>query len=75
MLHKNKIYDCFTFFNENLLVNSRFEILKDMVDYFVVCEANKTHLMDKLLSPATFIVLLKGFIVCFIEIDLLIKIK
>jgi len=43
MSHKNKIYDCFTFFNENLLVNSRFEILKDVVDYFVVCESKYDH--------------------------------
>jgi beta-1,4-mannosyl-glycoprotein beta-1,4-N-acetylglucosaminyltransferase len=43
MSHKNKIYDCFTFFNENLLVNSRFEILKDVVDYFVICESKYDH--------------------------------
>ena len=43
MLHKNKIYDCLTFFNENLLVNSRFEILKDVVDYFVICESKYDH--------------------------------
>ncbi len=42
-MHKNKIYDCVTFFDENLLVNSRFEILKDVVDYFVVCESNYDH--------------------------------
>ena len=38
-----KIYDCITFYNANLLFNLRFNILKDFVDYFVVCEANKTH--------------------------------
>jgi beta-1,4-mannosyl-glycoprotein beta-1,4-N-acetylglucosaminyltransferase len=42
-MHKNKIYDCVTFFDENLLVNSRFEILKDVVDYFIVCESNYDH--------------------------------
>ena len=40
---KNKVYDCVTFFDENLLVNSRFEILKDVVDYFIVCESNFDH--------------------------------
>ena len=42
-MRKNKIYDCLTFFNENLLVNSRFEILKDVVDYFIVCESKYDH--------------------------------
>ncbi len=40
---KYKIYDCITFYQANLLFQLRFEILKDVVDYFVVCEANKTH--------------------------------
>ena len=44
---KNKIYDCITFFDENLLVNSRFEILKDVVDYFIVCESNYDHKGNK----------------------------
>ena len=42
-MHKNKIYDCITFFDENLLVNSRFEILKDVVDFFIVCESRYDH--------------------------------
>ncbi len=40
---KNKIYDCTTFYKANFLFQTRFEILKDIVDYFVVCEANKDH--------------------------------
>ena len=39
----NKIYDCITFYDENLLVNSRFEILKDVVDFHVVCESKYDH--------------------------------
>ena len=35
---KMKIYDCITFYDENLLTNLRFEILKNVVDIFVVCE-------------------------------------
>ena len=38
-MNKSKIFDCVTFFNENLLVNARLEILKDVVDYFVICES------------------------------------
>ena len=38
-----KIYDCLTFFNENFLVNARFEILNDYVDYFVICESQFDH--------------------------------
>ena len=40
---KYKIYDCTTFYQANLLFQLRFEILKDVVDYFVICEANKSH--------------------------------
>ena len=47
MTLKNKIYDCVTFFDENLIVNSRFEILKDVVDYFVVVESNYDHKGNK----------------------------
>ena len=38
-LDKSKIYDCITFFNENLLANARFEILNNYVDYFIICES------------------------------------
>ena len=41
---KRKIYDCTTFHKANLLFETRFNILKDYVDYFVVCEANKDHI-------------------------------
>tara|TARA_B110000027_G_scaffold91248_1_gene96511 strand:+ start:2051 stop:2860 length:810 start_codon:yes stop_codon:yes gene_type:complete len=40
---KNKIYDCVTFFNENLQVNLRFNILNDYVDKFVICESRFDH--------------------------------
>ena len=38
-----KLIDCITFYDENFLVNSRFEILKDVVDYFIVCESKFDH--------------------------------
>ena len=40
---KNKIFDCITFFQENFITNIRFEILKDVVDYFVICESFYDH--------------------------------
>ena len=40
---KNKIYDCVTFFNENLQVNLRFNILDRYVDKFVICESKFDH--------------------------------
>ena len=38
-----KILDCITFFRENFITNLRFEILKDYVDCFVICESIYDH--------------------------------
>lgn len=38
-----KIFDCITFFDENLITNARFEILDHVVDKFVVCESLFDH--------------------------------
>ena len=38
-----RIIDCITFYDENLLTNARFEILKDVVDKFIVCESMFDH--------------------------------
>ena len=38
-----KIFDCITFFQENMISNIRFEILNNSVDYFVVCESKFDH--------------------------------
>jgi len=38
-----KIFDCFIFFNELELLELRFMELYDVVDYFVIVEANQTH--------------------------------
>ena len=46
-MKKNKIYDCITFFRENFITNIRFEVLKDVVDYFVVCESAYDHKRNK----------------------------
>jgi len=37
-----KIFDCFTYYNEEDLLKIRLEILDKYVDYFVIVEANKT---------------------------------
>ena len=38
-----KIFDCITFFQENMISNIRFEILDNSVDHFVVCESKYDH--------------------------------
>lgn len=40
------IYDCFSFFNEIELLEIRLNILDEVVDKFVIVEANKTHRGD-----------------------------
>ena len=40
---KYKIYDCITFFQENLQAELRFNILNNVVDQFVVCESKYDH--------------------------------
>ena len=37
-----KIYDCFSYWDEDLLLDLRLNILSDYVDYFVIVEGNKT---------------------------------
>ncbi len=39
----SKVYDCCMFYNELNMLETRFHILEDVVDYFVVCEAAETH--------------------------------
>ena len=38
-----KIIDCITFFNENFIFDFRFQVIKDYVDYFVICESRYDH--------------------------------
>ena len=40
---KFKIFDCITFFEENLHLQLRFNILNDLVDHFVICESKYGH--------------------------------
>tara|TARA_Y100000741_G_scaffold305093_1_gene247267 strand:- start:407 stop:847 length:441 start_codon:yes stop_codon:yes gene_type:complete len=40
---KNKILDCITFFDNNFMFNFRYNVLKNYVDYFVICESKYNH--------------------------------
>ena len=37
-----KIYDCFSYLDEDLLLDLRLNILNRFIDYFVIVEGNKT---------------------------------
>ena len=41
-----KIYDCFMYFDEELVVNVRLNTLDEFVDYFVIVESKFTHKGD-----------------------------
>ena len=38
-----KIIDCITYFDNSLMFDLRFNILKEVVDIFVVCESKYDH--------------------------------
>ena len=40
---QGKIYDCITFFDNNFMFNLRYYILKDVVDFFIICESKYDH--------------------------------
>ena len=44
---KNKIFDCVTFFDNNFMFDLRYNILKDVVDFFIVCESKYDHKGNK----------------------------
>ena len=37
-----KIYDCFSYWDEDFLLGTRLNILDNFVDFFVIVEGNKT---------------------------------
>jgi beta-1,4-mannosyl-glycoprotein beta-1,4-N-acetylglucosaminyltransferase len=37
------IFDCFQYFNEDHVLDLRFHVLNEKVDYFVISESTKTH--------------------------------
>ena len=44
LIFTNKIIDCFTFYNEINMLTYRLNALNDVVDYFILVEANQTHI-------------------------------
>ena len=40
---KSKIFDCVTFFDNNFMFDLRYNILKNFVDYFIICESIFDH--------------------------------
>jgi len=40
---RSKIFDCITFFDNNYMFDLRYNVLKDHVDYFVICESIHDH--------------------------------
>ena len=38
-----KIFDCTTYFEEDLIMDIRFNILNEYVDKFIVCESRFSH--------------------------------
>ena len=44
---KSKIFDCITFFDNNFMFDLRYNILKNHVDYFVICESEFDHRGNK----------------------------
>ena len=40
---KSKIFDCITFFDNNFMFDFRYNVLRDFVDYFIVCESIFDH--------------------------------
>ena len=42
-----KIFDCFMYFDEEIVLDLRLNALNDYVDYFVIVESNFTHKGDK----------------------------
>ena len=41
-----KIFDCFMYFDEEMVVDIRLNTLNEFVDYFVIVESNFTHKGD-----------------------------
>ena len=42
-----KVFDCTTFFDENLMLEVRFNILNKYVDKFIIAEAKFSHSGEK----------------------------
>jgi len=43
ILNNKKVFDCFLYFDEDVLLNLRLNILNKYVDYFVIIESIYNH--------------------------------
>ena len=46
-MKRNKLIDCVTFFDNNLMFDVRYNILVNQIDYFVICESRFDHKGDE----------------------------
>ena len=44
---KNKIIDCITFFDENFIFDLRYNVIKQYVDFIIICESEYDHRGNK----------------------------
>ena len=44
---RDKIIDCITFFDNDFMFDLRYNILYDVVDFFVICESKFDHRNNK----------------------------
>ena len=42
-----KIFDCFMYFDEDLILDIRLNMLNEYVDYFIIVESNYNHKGEK----------------------------
>ena len=42
-MNRGKLLDCITFFDNNFMFEIRYNILRDYIDYFVICESKFDH--------------------------------
>ena len=42
-MNRSKLLDCITFFDNNLMFEIRYNVLFELIDYFVVCESKFDH--------------------------------
>ena len=42
-----KIFDCFMYFDEEVILDLRLNILNPYIDYFIIVESSYTHKGDK----------------------------
>ena len=52
-MNRSKILDCITFFDNNFMFEIRYNILKDVVDYFVICDGGSNTQVNAIANSIT----------------------